>query len=381
MGVTGKPVRPMLFIMALLICAFALLIPLTALSDDGENSGAQGTGFTGKLTISGEGIAGARVYAYRTFADYRNSNPAFVSAPSEPDGRYTIETAPGNYFLAAKKLKGTGPDAPPGDGDLFSFHGSNPLLSATGKFVHVGFSLLPFSAGVEYLPYEDGASGALKGRVTFEGAPVEGAFVTLYVDTAEDLRGSSYASSPATGVTGAFAFEYLPGLDYYVVARKRASGKPAGPLADGDLFGFFPANPVHVKEGNTASIEIPVTKKSGEITGGEGAPAAVGARITGRVLDRFGKPVAGVYVFAYLEKVMAHKRPEALSRAVDAEGYYSLDLKGGGTYYIGARANYGDSPSIGEWYGRWEGTADHSLNVKTGQTLDRIDITVEKILP
>ncbi len=36
---------------------------------------------------------------------------------------------------------------------------------------------------------------------------------------------------------------------------------------------------------------------------------------------------------------------------------------------------------MGEWYGRYDVTADHSLVVGTGQRLDGIDIVVEKILP
>ncbi len=78
---------------------------------------------------------------------------------------------------------------------------------------------------------------------------------------------------------------------------------------------------------------------------------------------------------------MAHKRPEFISKEVDEEGRYALNLSQGGTYYIGARSSYGDTPALGEWYGRWEGTGDHSVALETGQTLSGIDMTVEMILP
>ena len=105
----------------------------------------------------------------------------------------------------------------------------------------------------------------MTGLVTLDGEPLDGVYVTLYVDTAEDLRGSTYATSPPTGKSGVFRFDYLPEVEYYVVARKRASGGAAGPLSDGDYFGFFPANPVHIKTGELARIEIPLVTKAGEI--------------------------------------------------------------------------------------------------------------------
>lgn len=368
---------------AALFALAALLVPFAAISGEKEaDDGAigSGAGFEGKVSLSGEGVTGAMVYAYRSFEDYRNSKPAFASRPTGADGRYAVDTPPGTYYLAALKTKGAS-GGPSEKGDLFSFHGSNPLRAVAGKRVRVGFTMVSFPAIAEYGPYDDQSSGGLTGVVTADGAPVEGAYVTLYVDTAEDLRGSSYASSPATDRSGAFRFDFLPEMDYYAVARKRVSGKPAGPLADGDFFGFFPLNPVAVRAGRSTGIEIPMAAKAGEISGGEGLLNGSGTVITGRVTDRNGKPVAGVYVFAYLEKVMSHKRPETISKAVDSEGNYLLNLKEGGTYYIGARVNYGDTPAIGEWYGRWEGTGDHSVSIKTGEIIKNIDITVEKILP
>jgi hypothetical protein len=91
--------------------------------------------------------------------------------------------------------------------------------------------------------------------------------------------------------------------------------------------------------------------------------------------------VSGVYAFAYEEKAMAQKRPAAISRVVDADGRYVLNLPRGGVYFLGARSDYGDTPGSGEWYGRYEGTADHSIGVEAGNSCAGIDITVEKIRP
>jgi len=340
-----------------------------------------GTGFEGRVVVAGAVIPGARVYAYKSFADFVESKPFAASALTGDDGKYSMDLPVGSYYLVAKKRADMSADGPVAAGDFFSFQGSNPVTVAAGRYIHVGFSMLPYDREVTYTQYDNDEAGGLTGIVTADGEPLDGVYVTLYVDTAEDLRGSTYATSPPTGKSGIFRFDYLPEVEFYVVARKRASGGAAGPLSDGDFFGFFPANPVHIKTGELANIEIPLVTKAGEIGQEDSLFRSTGTGVTGHIRDTQGKPVPGVYVFGYHDKVMAHKRPEFISKEADKEGRYVLNFSQGGTYYIGARSNYGDTPALGEWYGRWEGTGDHSVVVKTGQILEGIDITVEQILP
>lgn len=340
-----------------------------------------GTGFEGRVVVDGAVLPGARVYAYRSFADFIDSKPYAASALTGDDGKYSMDLPDGSYYLVAKKRAAMAQDGAVGVGDFFAFQGSNPITVAPGKYTHVGFSMLPYAKEVDYQTYDTSDSGALGGVVTLDGKPLEGVFVTLYVDTAEDLRGSTYATSPPTAKNGVFRFDFLPEVEYYVVARKRASGSSAGPLTDGDYFGFYPANPVHVKAGKLAQIELAVNTKAGEIGMEDSLFRDTGTYVTGVIRDLKGNPVEGVYVFAYLEKVMAHKRPEFISKAVDKDGRYVLHLPEGGIYYLGARSKYGDTPALGEWYGRWEGTGDHSVVLKTGEVLKDIDMTVEEILP
>jgi hypothetical protein len=342
---------------------------------------APGSGFEGRVVVAGAVIPGARVYAYKSFDDFLASNPLATSKVTGDDGKYVLDLPVGSYYLVAKKRQDLSKDGPVTAGDFFSFQGSNPITVAPGNYTHVGFSLLPLDQELTYDSYDDASSGGLSGVVIADGHPLAGAYVTLYVDAAEDLRGSTYASSPPTGANGVFRFDFLPAVDYLVVARKRAAGGVAGPLADGDYFGFFPANPVSVKSGKMARIQIPAVTKAGEIGMEDSLFRDTGTRVTGVIRDKDGKPVSGVYVFAYLEKVMAHKRPEFISKSVDKDGRYVLNLPQGGTYYLGARSQYGDTPALGEWYGRWEGTGDHSVVLKTGETLGKIDMTVEQILP
>lgn len=370
------------------LCLTALLFTVASAHEDTPapvlqelGEAVPGTGFEGRVVVDGAVIPGAKVYAYRSFADFIAAKPFASSDVTGDDGKYAMDLPQGSFYLVAKKRQDLTHDGPVGAGDYFAFQGSNPITVNAGRYTHVGFSMLPFDQEATYADYDEEGAGALSGVVTLDGEPLEGVYVTLYVDTADDLRGSVYASSPPTGKNGVFQFDYLPEVEYYVVARKRASGTVAGPLNDGDYFGFYPANPVQVKSGKLARLKIPLVIKAGEIGQEDSLFRSTGTKIAGTIKDLQGNVVEGVYVFGYLDKVMAHKRPEFISKQVDAQGRYELNFPQGGTYYIGARSSYGDTPALGEWYGRWEGTGNHSVVLETGQTLEGIDMIVEKILP
>jgi hypothetical protein len=246
--------------------------------------------------------------------------------------------------------------------------------------VEVNFSLARKLAEPDVEPGADGSSGALTGVATLEGRPVEGVQVQLYLDAEGAFRGSGYAAAPPTDERGAFAFDYLPESAYYVVARKRSAGAGPGPLGEGDLYGYFVDNPVRVRSGTAARIAFELVSKGRDTGSADGRPRPSGTRIAGRITDAAGAVVPGVYAFAYEEKVMAHKRPAFISPPVDAEGRYVINLSRGGTFYVGARSAYGDSPGRGEWYGRYDGTPDHAVAVEAGAAMKGIDIRVERIL-
>ncbi|MBI5191800.1 MAG: hypothetical protein HZA22_14160 [Nitrospirae bacterium] len=340
-----------------------------------------GTGFEGRVVWEGQVVAGAMVFAYASFDDMLAYKAAAVSEPSADDGTYRMELPAGKYYMVAKKRADTAADGPLAVGDYFSFHGSNPVTVAPDVYTHVGFSLLKETEQVAYEDGEDPGSGSLAGEVTYMGEPLPGTLVLLYLDAKTDFKGLGYSSSPPTGKAGKFRVDFLPESDYYVIARKRASGAGAGPLTDGDYFGYYVGNPVSVKAGKVAKIKFEVLNKAGEIGKEDSLFRNTGTQIRGRITGKDGKVVKGVYAFAYLDKVMAHKRPEFISREVDDKGNYTINFSQGGTYYIGARSAYGDSPGMGEWYGRYDVTADHSVVVETGRQVDGIDMVVEQILP
>ena len=372
------------------VLSFIILLALavflkSAYAGEAKPSQASGTGFEGRVVVDGQVVAGARVFVYKSFEDLSARKPFAVSGPTRDDGTWRLDVPGGSYYLAAKKraawAKGDGSDGPLAAGDLFSFQGSNPITAVPGRYVHVGFAMVKLYEDVKYADSSDAGNGTLTGVVTYDGQPLAGASVILYLDGKGDFRGMGYSTCPPTGKDGVFRIDFLPESDYYVIARKRANGKNAGPLKDGDFFGYYVANPVTVKDGKVAAIELGMVSKAGEIGKDDSFFRDTGTRIVGRILDKDGKPVEGTYAFAYTEKVMAHKRPEFLSRPADKDGRYVINLSKGGTYYIGSRSEYGDTPAMGEWYGRYEGTGGHSVKVGTGKAVEGVDITVEKILP
>ena len=203
----------------------------------------------------------------------------------------------------------------------------------------------------------------------------------IFLDNADLFRGQGYATAPPTGKSGAFRIDLLPESAFFLIVRKRAKGTSAGPIVEGDFFGYFVDNPVQVRAGKIAKVRIEVISKASEVGKDDSLFRATGTQIVGRILDKDGKVVPGVYAFAYEDKVMAHARPSFISRVVDKEGRYVINLSGGGVFYIGARTDYGDSPALGEWYGRYDVSADHSVRAEGGKRLEGIDIVVEKINP
>jgi hypothetical protein len=88
--------------------------------------------------------------------------------------------------------------------------------------------------------------------------------------------------------------------------------------------------------------------------------------------------VAGVYASAFRDSMMTQK-PDFISRITSADGKYVINLSEGGEYFIGARNTIGGPAEKGDLLGRYAGSEDHSVNIKTGEKLKGIDITVETV--
>ncbi len=365
----------------MIVVALLALLAASAAPGAAAEGAPPATGVvSGKVTREGEGIGGARVFAYPGFEAFTARRPGASSEPTGADGVYRLPLAAGTWYLFAS-LGDSAALGPLPAGALFSFPGSNPFTLTPGAQVEANFSLARKAAEAVVGAGDDPGSGTLTGVVTWQGQPLAGVSVKLYLDAESDFRGMGYAAAPPTDEGGAFRFEFLPESAYYVVARKRAAGPGEGPIAEGDHYGWYGDNPVAVRAGSAVAIELEMVSKSRAVGNADLRPRPSGTSISGRILEASGGAARGVHAFAYEEKVMSHKKPAFLSGEVGADGRYVLYLSRGGTFYVGARSGYGDSPAKGEWYGLYDGSADHAVSVRPGESREGVDIVVERILP
>jgi hypothetical protein len=76
---------------------------------------------------------------------------------------------------------------------------------------------------------------------------------------------------------------------------------------------------------------------------------------------------------------MMLNRPLYVSQPSGPDGRFVLSFPKGGTYYLAARDELGGTPAPGELYGRYQGSPDHSVRIRTGKTLQDIEIRVEEV--
>ena len=61
------------------------------------------------------------------------------------------------------------------------------------------------------------------------------------------------------------------------------------------------------------------------------------------------------------------------------QALFVVNLPEAGTYYVGAREGYGDSPAPDELFGMYDESADHGLTVNDGDRRDDLRIVVEPV--
>jgi len=311
-------------------------------------------------------LAGVTVQA---FAGLDFTTPALATAlPTGRDGSFRLDVAPGSYALFGWSA----------DRQRFAFCGRNPVTVEPDVPVWAGLQAVPVVAPSRE-GYTDPYSAAIEGQVLHDGQPLAGAHVYLYLDPAEDLKGQGYRMSPPTAADGFFAFDGLPESNVYLTARKRQDGQRVGPVREGDLYGIYPGNPLTAKAGASARVVVHVVTKAKDAAEAETFGRGGGPVLRGTVTDSAGQGVAGMHVFAYTDRVIGHQRPAALSTPTGPDGAFTVNLPAPGTYYVGARQLYGDSPTPGELFGMFEESADHGLSVEAGETVEALQIVVEPI--
>ncbi|WP_025322870.1 carboxypeptidase-like regulatory domain-containing protein [Deferrisoma camini] len=319
----------------------------------------------GRVMHDSSPLAGARVRLEPT------NGGAGAEVRTGPDGRFEVpHLPPGPYRVEAR-----------GPGPLAAIPGQNPVYLPPGQPVWIGLQAVPAESPT-FAPLADAEPGfgSIVGRVLHRGRPVEGAVVSLYADESRGLRGPGIQDSFPTGPDGGYVIEGVLAGRYWVVARKRLHEGGMGPVRKGDLYGIAPANPVPIRDGQETRLDIHLVQKEQDTAPDAGSMELTGTGVRGRVVDPQGRPVAGVYVFAYRNRTIGHGMPDFRTLPTGPDGRFELPLGEGGLFYLGGRENSGGSPRPGEWFGFYEGSPDHGLVVPRGRVLEGVEIVVKRVL-
>ncbi|MDA8412951.1 MAG: hypothetical protein M0023_04095 [Desulfobacteraceae bacterium] len=198
----------------------------------------------------------------------------------------------------------------------------------------------------------------LSGRImNIDGQPVSGAELFVY-DSPVTRRPADFISA-RTGQDGRFSLT-LPRKKVWAVARVRGSDK-FGPLLPGDRHSgealiLEPDDSAELRQDFTV-VNIWEAARQKQKTSAEYQ------RVTGRVLDRQGKPADNAYVFAHPQKTV-RGIPGHISAWTDESGIYTLYLPPG-RHYLGASTVF--PPPQGS-------SASRELVVEPGKNAVAIDI-------
>jgi hypothetical protein len=316
----------------------------------------------GKATVKSDPVAGITVSVYPLGVMSFTEKAPYQSPPTKADGLFEIEVPPGQYYVIAR-----------GEG-LFTYYGRNPLSVPKEGVRKVNMLMVPTEGRVP--ESEPRIETGVMGYVTWNGEPVAGASASIYPDLSSQLKGFGMGMSAPTDENGFFEVPLEPGT-YYLIVRQRQSGAFAGPLRAGDLFGYFPGNRIALKQGEVKQIAIPLIEVPEKVE--RFASSLFGnTTVSGIIVNQDGQPLEGLRALLYKDEMMLN-RPEYVSQPTGPDGKFVISFPQGGTYFLAARNVLGGTPAPGELYGKYAGTRNGSIFVKTGKKLKKITITVEEV--
>uniref|UniRef100_A0A831XDL5 Carboxypeptidase regulatory-like domain-containing protein n=1 Tax=Geobacter metallireducens TaxID=28232 RepID=A0A831XDL5_GEOME len=192
------------------------------------------------------------------------------------------------------------------------------------------------AAGLLLAGFLAGAAEAalIRGRVVdVDGRPLAG--VKLFVYDSANIRRPASFISPPSAADGTAVITVPPGI-YRVVARIKADDS-YGPLMPGDKHSGEPAVMDLTAE---AELEQEFTVADIRDLGRRRQAIAVDSvKLSGRVLDREGKPVANAYVFASAAGD-AGRFPDYISAWTGEDGRYALIVPAGRKHYVGSATRF-----------------------------------------
>lgn len=332
-------------------CVLICLISATTFAESGVR---------GRVAWRGELIQEITVRAYRQIADIAAGNVLATSAPTDLDGLYKLDLAPGNYVLTASNRSGA-----PQPGDLFCYYSGSPIQVPVSGYRNVGFNLIRVP---EEQPVKKAARSGIYGQLSYQGGPLEKAYLYVYKDPGKNFKGPGYFIQPVA--RGDFQLNLPPG-DYYLLARKRAQGGQFGPIEIGDYFNYYFGNPIHIEEGQVREVKLETVTRLSMLE--EDVVDLQG--ISGQVIDAAGNPQSGLYVFAYRQVEMTGN-PDFFSPPTKADGRFEISLPDSGPYYLLARQAFGGPAGGDELYGKLQTASGVPLAVSIPTEKEEIVIHV-----
>lgn len=324
----------------------------------------------GTTTIAGVPSGGAQIRFFVRAGEERSGTP-FATGESGADGTFRKELPAGSYYLTALRTAREGGRDRTWKGE---FPGNPLRVEAGGRATGVDIPMSEMSAGGFVAREGTGVTG----KVLSSGRPAAGVFVYAYPEEARAVRGPSFVAFARTDERGRFSLPLREGA-FRVVARRKGGENEAGAMMPEGESGGEEFRAVTLAAGETRELGAIALHRSEE--GKRSARAEAGgqdrprARIEGVVLRDDGTPARGVYVMAYADHRMIG-RPFAISGKTGGDGIFLLGLPRPGTFYLGARSEFGGPLSPGEWVGTYDAAPDHSVRVKEGETKTGIRIRV-----
>ncbi len=215
----------------------------------------------------------------------------------------------------------------------------------------------------------------ISGRVILksDGSPLAGAYVNIYPNSISNLLGPSQFISAPTDTNGGYSIDLPPG-NYYVVARKRASGLANGPLTTGDYYSEHQRIIARVAKNKLTLVNLDMAQmKAPMFFKKDLSETRTETGIRGVLLDMQGNPVAGGFAIAYSNDNL-QRLPDFASTLTNQKGEFTLYLPQGGRYYLAARIHAWDMPRSGELYGKYGGVNPTAMDVVDNSFIEGITI-------
>lgn len=167
---------------------------------------------------------------------------------------------------------------------------------------------------------------------------------------------------------GSYLLDLLPGR-WFLVARSRQQGPLTGPPQAGDAWGIYQGNPLALHADEVRRIDLQLQQVAPTLLLRGGNLGSGDSGFSGRLIGPDKHPATGAIAMAYRSQDF-HRMPEHSSKAVTADGRFTLYVGAPGRYCLVARQGTRGQPRQGELYGML-GTGDEGCReLDRGEMLD-----------